>query len=64
MIYRCQQVSSYPEKFLNDTVEVEKALGLANRFESAHVPLPLAGRLMRNFGAIVREKFRVVSHAA
>jgi len=39
-------------------------MGLASRFESAYVPLPLAFRLMRNFGAIVGEESRVVRHAA
>ena len=45
-------------------MEREKALGLAGRFESAHVPFPLPCRLMRNFGAIVGEESRVVRHAA
>jgi len=45
-------------------VEGEKALGLVRRFESAHLSFPLAGRLMRGFGAIVGVTFRVVSHAA
>jgi len=45
-------------------VEGEKALGLASRFESAHVPFPLAGGLMRGFGAIVGVTFRVVSNLA
>jgi hypothetical protein len=48
-----------PEKVLDDTVEGEKPLGLASRFESAHVPFSLASRLMRNFGAIVGGPFRV-----
>ena len=36
----------YSEKILDDTVEGEKPLGLAGRFESAQ-PFPLAGWLMR-----------------
>ncbi len=57
-------MASYLEEILDDTVEGEKPLGLASRFESAHVPFPLAGRLMRRFGAIVSVAFRVVSYAA
>ena len=59
-----QQVTAYSKEILDDTMEGEKALGLARRFESAHVSFSLAGRLMRNFGAIVGEPFRVVSRAA
>jgi hypothetical protein len=57
-------MASYSEKILDDTVEGEKPLGLAGRFESAHLPFPLEGRLMRGFGAIVGVTFRVVSYAA
>ena len=57
-------MASYSEKILDNTVEGEKPLGLASRFESAHVPFPLAGRLMRGFGAIVGVTLRVVSHVA
>ena len=41
------------EEVLDDTVKGEKSLGLTGRFESTHLPLPLAGRLMRNFSTIV-----------
>ena len=57
-------MASYSEKILDDAVEGEKPLGLASRFESAHVPFPLAGRLMRCFGAIVGVTFRVMSYVA
>ena len=57
-------MASYSEKILDNTVEGEKPLGLVSRFESAHVPFPLAGRLMRGFGAIVGVTFRVVSGVA
>ena len=57
-------MASYLEEILDDTVEGEKPLGLTSRFESAHVPFPLAGRLMRGFGAIVGVTLRVVSHIA
>ena len=57
-------MASHSEKILDDTVEGEKPLGLASRFESAHLPFLLAGRLMRGFGAIVDVTFRVVSYIA
>jgi len=46
-------VTADAEQVLDDTVKGEKPLGLAGRFESTHLPLPLPGRLMRNFSAIV-----------
>ena len=57
-------MASYAEKILDDTVEGEKPLGLARRFESAHLPFPLSGGLMRGFGTIVGVTIRVVSHVA
>ena len=57
-------MASYSEKILDNTVEREKPLRLARRLESAHVPFPLAGRLMGGLGAIVGVTFRVVSHVA
>jgi hypothetical protein len=46
-------VPSDSEKILDDTVDGQESLGMAGRFESAHLPLSLAVRLMRDFGAIV-----------
>jgi len=44
MIRRTQQVASHSEEILEDTVEGEKPLGLASRFESAHLtPLQFSG---------------------
>ncbi len=60
MIRRFQQVTSESEKILDDAVKGEGPLRLTSRFESAHVPFPLAGMLMRDFGAIVGVSFRVV----
>jgi len=57
-------MASYSEKIVDDPVEGEKPLGLAGRFESAHLPFPLPDRLMRAFGAIIAVPFRVVSHIA
>ena len=64
LIRRSQQMASDSEKILDDTVEGEKPLGLASGFESAHLPFPLASRLMRGFGAIVGVTFRGVSRVA
>jgi hypothetical protein len=57
VIGRSQQMASSSKKILDDSMEGEKPLGLASRFESAHVPFPWAGRLMG-------VTFRVVSHVA
>jgi hypothetical protein len=57
-------MTSYSEKILDDTVEGKKPLGLARRFEAAHLPFPLASRLMRDCGAIVGVTFRVVGCVA
>jgi len=57
-------MAPYSEEILDDSVEGEKPLGLASRFEAAHLPFPLAGRLMRGFGAIVGITFRVMSYVA
>jgi len=46
-------MASYTEQILDHTVEGEKSLSLTGRFESTHLPLPLAGRLVGNFSAIV-----------
>ena len=46
-------MTAHAEKILDDTVEGEKSLSLTGRLESTHLPLPLAGRLMRNFSAVV-----------
>jgi hypothetical protein len=52
------------KKILDDSLQAEKPLGLARGFKSAHLPFPLAGLLMRGFGAIVGVTFRVMSHIA
>ena len=56
-------MASYSEKILDDTVEGEKPLRLASRFEAADLPFPLAGWLMPGFGAMVGVTFRGVVHA-
>ena len=46
-------MSSDTKEVLDDTVDGQESLRMAGRFESAHLPLSLAGRFMRDFGAIV-----------
>ena len=55
-------MASNSKKILDDAMEGEEPLRLASRLEAAHLPFPLAGRLMRGFGAIVGVSFRVVVH--
>jgi len=55
-------MASNSKKILDDSLEGEKPLGLASGLKSAHLPFPLAGRLMRDFGAIVGVAFCVVSY--
>ena len=64
VIRRSQQMAPNSKKILDDSLKGEKPLGLASRLESAHLPFPLAGRLMRGFGAIVGVTFRVMSYLA
>jgi hypothetical protein len=64
VIRRSEQMRGTQKRFWTTPVEGEKALGLASRFESTHVPFPLAGRLMRNLGAIAGITLRGVSHVA
>jgi hypothetical protein len=45
-------------------VEAEKPLRVPSRFESAHLPFPLTGWLMRGFGSIVGISLYTVSHVA
>jgi hypothetical protein len=45
-------------------MEAEKTLCVPGRFESAHLPFPLARRLMRGLDAIVGVPLHTVSHVA
>ena len=45
-------------------MECEKLLSVIRRFESTHLPFPLAGWLMRNFSSIVGVPVHTVSHVA
>jgi hypothetical protein len=57
-------VAAHAEQILDGIMEGEKPLGVPSRFESAHLPFPLAGRLMRGFGSIVGVSLHTVSHVA
>jgi hypothetical protein len=52
------------EQILDGIVEREKPLGVPCGFESAHLPSPLARRLMRDLGSIVGVSLYTVSHFA
>ena len=64
MMDRFQHMASQSKEILDDAVKGEKPLGLTGRFEATHLMLPLAGRLMRDFGAIVGIAFRVLRDLA
>ena len=54
-------MASYSEKILDDAVEGEKPLGLASRFESAHLPCTLIWYAATNFDALeLRKEQRLV----
>jgi hypothetical protein len=59
MICRFQQVASESEEILDGAVKRQEPLRLTSSFESAHLPFPLTGMLMRNFRAIVGVSFHV-----
>ena len=48
-----KEVTADTKKVLNGSVHREKPLRLGSGFEAAHLTLPLAGRLMRDFCSIV-----------
>ena len=62
MVNGLQQVSAGPEEILHDTVDRREALKLAGRLEAPHLALPLAGRLMRDFGPVIRILICDVTH--
>jgi hypothetical protein len=57
-------VAAHSEQILDGIVDGEKPLRVSSGFESAHLPFPLAGRLMRGFGSIVGVSLQTVSHVA
>ena len=48
-----EQMSADPEEVLYDAVHRCEPLQMGGRLEPAHLPFPLAGRLMRDLGSIV-----------
>ncbi len=48
-----EQMSADSEEILDDAVHRCKTLQMGSRLEPAHLAFPLAGRLMRDFRAIV-----------
>ena len=57
-------MASESEQILNHAMEQEKPLSLTCRFESTHLPFPLARRLMRSLHPIVGVTLGRVSHVA
>jgi hypothetical protein len=55
-------VSADPEEILYYTVYGREALQMGSRLEAAHLALALSGRLMRDFGAVVRVPIGAVDH--
>ena len=53
VVSRPEQVAADPEEILDDAVHRCKTLQMGSRLEPAHLAFPLAGRLMRDFRAIV-----------
>ncbi len=50
---RPHEVATYLKEIVDRAVDGEKALDVAQRFEASHVAFPLAGGLVRDFGAVV-----------
>jgi hypothetical protein len=50
---RAQQMPPKTKQIVNGAMHEEKMLGVARRFESAHLAFLLARRLMRHFGSVV-----------
>ena len=58
---RPQQMSAHPEEILHHAVDRREALQLDGRLEAPHLAFPLACRLVRDFGAVVRILIRDVN---
>jgi hypothetical protein len=57
-------VAAHSKEILDRIMQREKPLGVPGGFESAHLPFPLAGRLMRDLGSIVGVPLHTVSYVA
>ena len=62
MVSRPQEVAPDAEEILHDTVNRRKPLELSGRFETPHLALPLAGRLVGDLRAVVRVLIGAVKH--
>ncbi len=56
------QVASNPKEIIDRTVDGEKTLDVAGRFEAPHLPFALARRLMRDLSAVVGVLLGAVRH--
>jgi hypothetical protein len=57
-------MTAHSKEILDGIMQREKPLGVSRRFESAHLPFSLAGRLMRDFGSIVGVPLHTVRYVA
>ena len=57
---RLHEVPSDPEEIIDRAVNRKKLLNMPQRFEAAHVALPLAGGLVRDCSPVVRVLGRTV----
>ncbi len=62
VVDNAEQMSAQSKEVLYGSVHREKPLRVGSRFEPAHLTLPLPGRLVRDFGPIVRVMVRAVDH--
>jgi hypothetical protein len=53
MVRRAKQMASYPKEIPNEAVHCYEALRVPGGLEPAHLPLPLARRLVGVFGPVV-----------
>src|SRR5215475_3108576 len=64
VIARRQQMPTHSEQIPDRIIQGEKSLRVPRRFESPHLPFPLARWLMRGFDSIVGVSLHTVSHVA
>ena len=57
-----QEVAADPKEILHGAVHREKPLRVRGGLKTPHLTLPLPGRLVRDFGPVVRVPVRAVDH--
>ena len=57
-----QHMSAYAEEILNHAVDRREPVQMPGRLKAPHLTFTLPGRLMRDFGAVVRRLSRVMDH--